>query len=175
MSTAAPKQRVFLALWPEVAHQEVFAQWAQDCIEQVGGRGISAHNIHLTLAFLGELRQAQVDAVSEVVDAVTIEPFTLRFDRVGYWPRNRIVWAGCSEVPEPLPVLVRTLQTGLRQLGFRIDTRPYAPHATLVRKARRRPRLEPEPLVWPVHSVVLVRSELAPDGAHYEVIRRWSA
>jgi 2'-5' RNA ligase len=55
-----------------------------------------------------------------------------------------------------------------------MDTRPFNPHVTLVRKAECAPLPDSTPIIdWQVEDFVLVRSTLAPDGSRYETIGRW--
>jgi 2'-5' RNA ligase len=62
----------------------------------------------------------------------------------------------------------------LQIAGFSFDERPYAPHLTLLRKARW--DLPPSPLkniYWVINEFVLVRSNRTENGSEYEVIGRW--
>ncbi len=166
---------MFLALWPGARERRLLGELAAACAPQSGGKAVAVENVHLTLIFLGELQPSQVKVVASIAAGVPVMPFTLVLDRLGLWRRNGIVWAGCRHTPDALGRMVEALQTGLRYLGFRVDARPYRPHLTLVRKARRAPRLQLVPLEWRIEAFCLVRSDLSPSGANYEVVRRWSA
>jgi 2'-5' RNA ligase len=170
---AAERQRMFFALWPEPAQQALLGELAKKCAAQAGGRAVARENIHLTLAFLGEIGAETVAAVTALAQTLAMVPFTLTLDRVGFWRRNGIVWAGSDKTPVPLADLVGHMTAGLARLGFRAETRPYAPHLTLVRRGRRAPKLRLEPVHWEVKEFCLVRSRLAADGAHYEVVDQW--
>jgi len=76
------------------------------------------------------------------------------------------VWAGCEKAPAPLAALARALG----------ETRQFAAHVTLIRKARepRRP-LPPLPVLeWPVREFTLVNSRLEPEGPVYSVLERFA-
>lgn len=165
--------RVFLALFPAPDQRRALGDLAQECAEHSGGRAVPAANLHLTLAFLGELRPPQLRAVCDIAAAMALAPFEMVFDRVGFWRKRGIVWAGCGETPAALVALVEDLRAGLGRVGFQVETRPYVAHITLVRKARRSPQVRMAPLVWPVTDFCLVRSTLSRSAAHYEVIERW--
>lgn len=128
--------------------------------------------LHLTLAFLGEVSEARVAAARRVADAVAAASFDLPLDRLGYWKRNRILWAG--GVSPPLTLLVNNLNDGLRAAGFALDARPFVAHMTLLRDARCNevPMLA-EPVAWPVAEFALVESKPSNEGASYETIGRW--
>jgi 2'-5' RNA ligase len=166
-------QRLFFALWPDAAVQWALAQLAETCVEHSGGRPVPAEKVHLTLVFLGELDARQAGAAASVGAGSAGGTFTLVVDRLGYWPRNRVLWAGCQSMPPALGRLVGTLRLGLREAGFAVESRPFQAHLTLARKARRVPRQVMQPVRWTVNDFCLVRSRLGPRGSEYEVLQRW--
>lgn len=168
-------RRLFLALWPDPGLQSALAGLGRNCQAQCGGRLVPEHNLHATLVFLGELVSTQADAVCACVDALPPPRVTLQLDRVGFWRKPGIVWAGPRAAPEALTVYAGRLQDALRRLGFHIDPRPWALHVTLIRRARKRPRIEVSPMTWSCGEVLLVASTLYPEGARYKPVRRWSA
>lgn len=168
-------QRVFFALWPPPAVQDALAALAGECASRVRGRIVARDNLHVTLAFLGEIPPPAVRAVAEAAASVPVEPFVLRLDRLGFWRRPGIVWAGTRECPPPLLELVGALQGRLARLGFPPDDRPFEPHVTLMRRAPRRPRLAPVAVQWPVDGFCLVRSERDERGSVYHVVEQWRA
>jgi 2'-5' RNA ligase len=86
-------------------------------------------------------------------------------DSARYWNHNRIVWVGPANVPPELAQLARALG----------ETREFAGHVTLLRKARPPAQLPPlPPLEWPVREFLLVNSNLGPEGPSYEVLERFA-
>jgi len=128
--------------------------------------------LHLTLAFLGELDDQRVAEAKRVADGIRMAAFDLALDRIGYWKHNRILWAG--GVSPRLTLLAKNLDAGLRAADFRLDSRPFVAHMTLVRDAHcaESPVLA-EPVAWPVSEFLLVESKLSSEGASYETIGRW--
>lgn len=175
MAEAEHRQRSFLALWPDRELQSALAEWGRSCQARSGGRLTPEHNLHATLVFLGDLVATQVDAVCECVARLPPPRTTVQLDRVGFWPKPGIVWAGSRASSDALAAYAESLRDGLRRLGFRLDTRPWVLHVTLIRRARRRPRIEIVPITWACSEIVLVTSMLDTGGAHYEHLRRWSA
>lgn len=172
---AGDSDRYFLAVWPDPAVRDALAEWSRDIAVNGSARRVTPDNLHITLAFLGALEAPQVEAVRGVAGETAWAPGTLELDRIGYWKRSRIVWAGSRRGCVPLNELAEGLRDGLRRIGFRIDTRPFVPHVTLVRKARRRPKWRPRAVTWPIDAFCLVRSRLSSEGARYEMLDRWSA
>ena len=67
------------------------------------------------------------------------------------------------------------MKRNLLEKGFELETRPFAAHITLIRKAQEPRRLPPLPeLEWPVAEFVLVRSLLSREGSRYEVLERFA-
>ena len=129
---------------------------------------------HATLVFLGQVADDALPCVERVAAGISSEEFRMRIDQLGYWRRPRILWCGPSGTPETLRQLVFDLQQGLRECGFRPESRPYAPHITLVRKAR--PIVEPalqKPVHWEVREFVLAGSHAAAKPPRYQVLKRW--
>jgi len=168
-----PRQRVFFALWPGARERDLLASAAQRCAERSGGRGVRADNLHVTLAFIGEVSAAQVDALRGIADEIGFEPFGLCFDRVQFRRRQQMVWIGCRETPAALQQLVSALRQGLAKRGFRTESRPFLTHVTAVRRARRAPRVNIEPIEAALTGFCLMRSQMEDAGVRYERIGAW--
>jgi len=166
-------QRLFFALWPDRTVRSAVAGLGR-AIEGHGGRLSHPEDIHLTLVFLGEVTEERLGCASRVADGVTAPALELVLDRVGYWPRPRVLWCGCRAAPEPLLALVDGLQQRLRGCGFRPEQRPYQAHLTLARHAHEVAGFELEhPIAWPVSEFVLAGSEPGGPPPRYRILRRW--
>ncbi|MFZ1574594.1 MAG: RNA 2',3'-cyclic phosphodiesterase [Chromatiaceae bacterium] len=166
-------ERLFLALWPGVAQRLALAR-VQGALPPRAGRPTHPEDIHLTLVFLGPASSEQRQCAEAAAGRVRGQPFELTLDRVGSFPRARVLWCGADTAPPPLAGLVLALRAALAGCGFALDERPYRPHATLARKA---PALEARtlnpPIRWPVDSFVLARGQEGPPP-RYRILRRWS-
>lgn len=131
-------------------------------------------SLHMTLAFIGSVSPGQLAVLRDIAGNIRGEAFGLEIDRIGCWPHNRIVWAGCGRVPSRQRRLSDTLSRALEQAGFVLDKRPFTPHVTLARKARcdNLPELL-EAISWRVSDFVLAESSLLPSNANYQVLERW--
>jgi 2'-5' RNA ligase len=164
--------RLFFALWPPLGAAEALCAWARRVRRATGGSAVRARNIHLTLAFLGEVEEARVADLRRL--PVWGERHALPIERAGYWARNRILWVGPEETPAPAVLLAERLRGLLAAWNFNTERQPFAAHVTLLRKAREPDNLPPLPeLDWPVEECVLVRSELQAQGSRYEVLERF--
>jgi 2'-5' RNA ligase len=166
------RQRLFFALWPSDELREALVP-LQQLKQECGGRAVPTDNVHITLNFLGNVDADTRDCLEQAASEITIPPFQLLLDRYGYWRRPRVMWLGCSDMPEPLLHLVDALNRAVEGCGLQPERRPYHAHMTLLRKAKQAPN-EPAPeLDWPVSEFVLVESVSIPGGVEYRVLRRW--
>lgn len=167
--------RAFLALWPPDPVREQLYVWAQACHASAGGRLVERANLHTTVAFLGEIERGRVAEIARLVAESAGTRFELEFDRLGYWPHNRIVYAGAASTPQPLSAFVAALTLRLARAGFRTDERPHFAHVTLLRAARRAPdAIRVRPLHWPVDSIALMESVQVQGRIEYRMLDRFT-
>lgn len=168
------QRRVFFAFWPPPETLQALDALAAEAAKRCGGRRMRRETLHMTLAFIGAVSPVRLALLRDIGGKVCGEAFDLRLDRIGCWPRKRIVWAGCSEVPSCQDRLFETLKAQLKSAGFILDPRPFVPHVTLVRDARcdSLPELSEE-IHWRINELVLVESLLQPSGARYRLLDRW--
>jgi 2'-5' RNA ligase len=96
-------------------------------------------NVHLTLHFLGDLAEDQLENVSRTVSdaAAPHTPFSLSLSSLGCFPnlrRARIVWVGITGDTDRLVALQSDLGDRLKKgIGFEPESRTYSPHLTIGR------------------------------------------
>jgi 2'-5' RNA ligase len=174
VSASADTARLFFAAWPAPEVQRALGDVARNAQRECGGRAVPAHNIHLTLVFLGDLPRNHIAALETLAASIEAPCFTLPVDRLEYWRHNRLLWAGVVTCPEALQTLVERMQESLAAAGHRLDRRPYVPHVTLLREARRAPADRRFTAVsWPVTEFALVESAQRERGRVYEALRKW--
>jgi 2'-5' RNA ligase len=139
------------------------------------GRCTPQENIHMTLAFVGAIGPEDMAGLLMPPAHVFIPVFRLVLDRWGCWPRERIGWAAPSRVCETLNALAANLADWLRNAGFKMESRPFTGHVTLVRHANYVAIAESmPPIEWPVREFALVDSLLTPTGARYRTLASWT-
>lgn len=109
-------------------------------------RWVRPDNLHLTLAFLGELPSAVVPRVSDALAEVAARhpPHPLRVQGSGTFgplDRPKVLWLAISGTLEPLMALQSALARKLALLGAAPDHEVFTPHITLARA--KSPRGEP--------------------------------
>ena len=164
-------RRVFFALWPDDTTRSALRFATQRAVQASGGRPIAKGNLHLTVAFLGELSAEGLD-VARAVPPIRVGEFTLTLDAVGVWPESKILWLAPLAPPPALGELEAQLWDGLAERGFRTEERIYRPHVTLARRARAIDEVI-EPIRWPVRELALVESLPYGKNVHYEVLETW--
>ncbi len=167
--------RLFFALWPPRETRDRLAGLARQ-FNPPGGRLHHPDDLHITLVFLGQVKDAQLPCIQRVADGILSPVFTLQLDTLGHWPRPRILWSGPSAQSEALQHLVRSLQNGLQECGFEPEKRRYKPHVTLHRKVRHAEAgAIDKPIEWRAAEFVLAASGGgAADQPRYRILQRWS-
>lgn len=141
-------------------------------------------NIHLTLKFLGEAKDAQVVDICNIAKEIAPrhEKFDIDFERVGHFGGKsaRVLWIGAGENCEELLELQQELEEKLAELGWTKENRKYAAHLTLcrVRNANagfKLARLAEEYKDFKLgtisaDAVTVYQSELTSSGPNYTVL-----
>ena len=101
-------------------------------------RWTDTEKLHLTLAFLGELDDAQLEQALTATEetAQTAQPFAVRMGSLGFFgpaQNPRVIWTGVAGHLQPLLALQSVLAGRLAQAGFPPEERAYSPHLTLAR------------------------------------------
>ena len=166
------RQRVFFALWP--------APELAERLHALGaggkGRATRVEDLHLTLAFIGEVDAAQLDTLRIIAAGLTLPDCELVIDQLGYWRHNRILWAGPAELPPALRAFVAELHAALRAAGFALDEREFAAHITLLRNAEDMPDgVRIAPLRWRVTDWCLAVSARGEGARRYRLLAGWPA
>ena len=149
---------------------------------------VEPQNLHITLLFLGEVDAREVPAVCKAVEQAChgIAPFPMTLAGTGAFPtvrRPRTLIVHVTEGADQLVALHDALEPPLMSLGcYRREERAYRPHLTL---GRVKGQAAAEPLVaavkqferWQggqtqVREVLVMSSELRPDGPEYTVLCR---
>ena len=168
--------RVFFALWPDADARVRLAAAAKDIAARTKGRAPSATNLHVTLAFIGDVAPERVGALCAIGASVAASaaPFVLTLDCAGTFRGTGIAWAGASSLPVSLVELARNLAAGLVAQDFPIEQRAFTPHVTLARRCRT-PSLASlaAPIGWTVTRLALDASESGRDGPRYRELAAW--
>lgn len=153
------------------------------CIGIPGARRVPPEQIHLTLAFPGDVEEAVTECLCDELSRIRISRFDLRCAGVGCFPgrqRPRVLWAGV-EPEQRLLALAAAVQSALAACGIPLEERHFSPHITLARLKQPQPHgadrfLAGPPGVFPPFSVgefILFQSILSSSGAQHIPLRRF--
>ena len=183
-------KRVFIAInLPEEVRSE-FAG-AQKKFPTLPCRWVKPENLHLTLAFLGNLNDQEIlKALEAAKEAVSqTQSFSFSLSKVRYGPAKkmppRLVWIEGEKSAELTELKKNKRKCSRRlcgqEIGFHPDKRDFTPHITLARiKTFNWQRLEPEQrpdidlqinFEIPVNSIEVMESQLKRTGAEYKIIK----
>ena len=129
-------RRLFFALWPDRRQRDRMRDFIAPVAKLVEGRAIDRRNWHITLAYIGEFPERRIDEMLDAKQALSVEPFRLRFDRLEFWARPKIAALVAPTVPTELEQLVDALKERMTFAGLEPEQRTYRPHVTVVRNAR---------------------------------------
>ena len=172
-----PVRRLFFALWPDQALNARLAEVTRPARRELGEAGarlVATANVHITLAFLGNLAEDQYQCVTSAAGRVHARSFDLLLDQWGFFRRAQVGYLAPSRIPGELEHLVDRLWDAAESCGLKPDVRPYRPHLTLARKVTARLDFPPpESVLWKPVDFVLVSSVTHASGPTYRVLKRW--
>ncbi len=154
-----------------------------DIIERLRKRGKGSftrpENLHLTLAFLGEVPEEDVGEIKAAMDSVEVRSMRLKFAGIGCFRRDdELWWTGIKDDPD-LMKLQKDLVRALRDRGFSPDDKKFRPHITLARRMHigrvAREELLPEPFSARADAISLMVSERTGGKLTYTEIYRKEA
>lgn len=138
---------------------------------EVRGNFTPEENLHLTLAFIGELPEPE--PVLEALAPVRFAPFPLRLEGLGCF--GDLWWAGMTSSP-PLDALARRVRRALAEGGIPFDRKRFSPHVTLLRRARGTvPPIRVPEASMTVEAFSLMRSDRGKNGMLYRELARFPA
>ena len=106
-------------------------------IKKSDAKWVDPDNIHLTLKFLGEVKDAKVVEICNIVENVARrhKSFDLDLESVGYFGGRsaKVLWVGTGAGSDNLHQLQKELDEQLAMTGWPQDTREFNGHLTLCR------------------------------------------
>lgn len=146
---------------------------------------VKPQNIHITMRFLGNISPRMVNPIHEKMKKVPFTPFDVEIKGLGAFPKlryARVVWAGIRKGAEELINISNQLESRLRALGFKPDSKGFSPHLTIARVKTGRNKAELIRFIQDMSDyefgvvradcLRLKRSVLTPRGPIYSTLRK---
>lgn len=153
-----------------------------------GVRWTAPRKLHITLKFIGDLPDEQVEEVIEFMEIVAEkhEAFDLQISGVGQFPGSgtpSVLWVGCGEKEgRELLSLQEDLDHAMNEVGVSTEDREYVPHVTIGRVDDNADLGNYQEIMageqgnvlgsFTVREFTLFKSELHPSGARYDALYR---
>ena|SRR5256885_11147193 len=147
-----------------------------------------AEKMHITLKFLGDIEEARVADLSNAAEHAVyhVAPFEMSIEGTGVFPPRglpRVLWLGVNDASDGLARLHQHLESECERLGFAREKKSFHPHLTIARL--RQPKgtghlaaFHKEMIFetddFPVTELIVLRSQLGPNGSSYTEISRHS-
>ena len=142
--------------------------------------------LHLTLKFLGDTDDKQLQEIEKIVEEIAAETarFNLQIADTGIFPKPRvprILWIDAKDEQGNLAKINASLESECEKIGFPPENRKYFPHLTIGRVkqpyesrnlARRHLTNGFEPVEFEVSEIVIYESQLQPTGSVYSVVSK---
>jgi len=151
-------------------------------------RIVNSKLLHITLAFLGEISEIEIQKVKEILDSISFNSFFLDVNAINVLPNEkhiRVVYCEINGDVEILKTIQRQLQVKLRDCDFKTDNRPFKPHLTIARVKSSQNRKELMLAIntlsnikcgrQEITSIKLKQSVLKSEGPEYSILHEINA
>ncbi|SLM62050.1 MULTISPECIES: RNA 2',3'-cyclic phosphodiesterase [Dickeya] len=168
-------RRLFFALPLPESISEQIVQWRAAYFPAHIGRPVLGANLHLTLAFLGEVSDQKAQVLQTLAGRIRQPAFTLTLNDAGHWPRPGVVWLGCRQAPRGLLQLANMLRSQAARNGCYQSPQPFHPHITLLRGVDSPLALPAATFRWTVQAeqFLLYESHTGAGRTRYHPIACW--
>lgn len=183
------KMRTFIAIeLPE--NIKTSLKNIQDELKKCGAdvKWVEPENIHLTLKFLGEIEENQLEAINQAIEetAKNKPKYLITLSGLGVFPdlkRPRIIWIGIKDQNNATKLITEELEEKLEKINIPKEERKFLGHITIGRvksglnKDKLAEKLETlnidlaKDMGFIADKITLFKSTLGPKGPAYETLK----
>lgn len=169
------QRRLFFALSLPAKLQKQVIKWRAQSFPPETGRPVAAANLHITLAFLGEISALKTGALTRIAGRIQAQKFSLLLDDIGHWPGSGVVWVGTKRAPNALLQLASVLRSHAARNGCYQSALPFHPHVSLYRSATQPVAIPPATPDWLVEAneFSLYESTYEQGRTRYRSLQTW--
>ncbi|CAN5604377.1 RNA 2',3'-cyclic phosphodiesterase [soil metagenome] len=182
------KKRIFIAVDISDEAKQKVAEYIANLKKKFSDLKVGwdrPEKLHLTLKFLGDTEENQLEKLEEICETISSEISNLKFQisNTGVFPspqNARVLWLGVGGDVEELQKINSVLEDECGKFGFKKENRIYKPHLTIARlrephksKELVKTHLENkfEPVAFEVSEIVIYESKLQPTGSIYSKVQ----
>ena len=178
--------RTFIAIDFDDEHIRKNVKKLQDelKITNAGLKFVDPKIIHITLEFLGEISDKQVEEIINCLQTIVFEPFEIKLKGLAVLPNEkyvRVIYSPAYCTKEGyLTRIQQELHKKLEEIGFKLEKRPFKAHLTIarVKNARNKQALlgvirkfsSVEIGSQKIRKIKLKKSVLTPQGPNYSTL-----
>jgi len=146
---------------------------------------VKPENMHLTIKFLGETEELQINNIEEIIKKaiIGVKPFKIKLKGTGAFPNHdyiKIIWIGI-ENGEIIKTIAEKINNDLSKIGFKKDKKNFSPHLTIgrVKTAKNKEKiikiLDKNKDIFfseqEINTIKLIKSKLTPKGPIYTTLK----
>ncbi|MCS7134266.1 MAG: RNA 2',3'-cyclic phosphodiesterase [Candidatus Pacearchaeota archaeon] len=144
----------------------------------IEGKFVEKENFHLTLKFLGEVSNYEINQLKQELRKIRFNKFIAKLGSIGYFTPSfaRVLWVSL-EPKDNFVELHEKVESLLRNFNIKKEKRKFMPHVTIARikniKKKEKffekiEKIKIEPIDFEISSFVLNKSVLTEKGPIYE-------
>lgn len=165
---SSSNMRVFIAVEFSEETLNYFESLQEELKKEIRGRSMSRNNLHMTLAFLGDVEFDKIQELIKAFKKITFPPISLTTKSLNTFGEGTLV---VSFFDEPILTEYRNrIVQLLSDLSIKYDEKRFVPHLTLFRKSNKKIYREITPYCAIIKNVHIFSSVLTSDGAIYDII-----
>ena len=131
--------RLFIGLALNTDLKQKLYTLSQNLVKDTMGRATSVDNYHITLAFLGEVDEAQCELIKTSLQTLDYQRFELYTDQTSYFQKGeRYIYFTSLKPSAALHELYQKVIEHIKPLSLTVSG-AFHPHITLIRQGRALP------------------------------------
>lgn len=171
--------RTFIAIdIPKNLKEKIYNAFNNERKNMKGVKWVEEENLHITLKFLGEIKEEKIKEIEKILDEVShkFKSFEVSLGQLGGFPdfkNPRVLWIGVLP-SEKIEEIFKFVEERVERISIEREERKFHPHITVARiKERKGIYFERKKFdnKFKVDNVVLFKSDLRPEGPVYTKIK----
>lgn len=169
---------------PEEVKAEIFKRF--DNLKNSGiviGNFVEKENLHLTLKFLGNISEEELNKIQEKLSEIDFPNFEIETGEIGFFPSNeyvKIIWVGLNS--DNILKLKKIIDDKMGEIGLPLDNKKFSSHITVARIKKMKNKdeflkrindLNFKKYKFKANNFSLIKSELMRDGPIYKLIKKF--